>query len=181
MELSAYKSVNGPSLGQVRVPPDGQVLELSNSDSFKAHEYGSVEARTVIGDLYYKLTGLLCLQTLFTTILKENSQLKAQVDRLGSHSSTASATTTESTSTPFSATYEAADYRNGDSLLFATFRSMQVYITRLEQMVHNTEGTSAQGLIQACLPSKSISGSEASCILSPFSKIVNYERPMIIR
>jgi hypothetical protein len=136
MELA---SVDG--IGQ----SDRRAVEHFNSDPSRSYAHGGVQAPKIVGDLSYKMTGLLCLQTLFTIVLKENSHLKAYVYRLESRRSSASEDLQKPRSTSF---MTVDDPRNCDSLLSDKYSNMQVYIAKLEQILHDIEGTSAQGLIQ---------------------------------
>jgi hypothetical protein len=164
MELA---SVDG--IGQ----SDRRAVEHFNSDPSRSYAHGGVQAPKIVGDLSYKMTGLLCLQTLFTIVLKENSHLKAYVYRLESRRSSASEDLQKPRSTSF---MTVDDPRNCDSLLSDKYSNMQVYIAKLEQILHDIEGTSAQGLIQRALELQETTDHQTTVIDDLKRKVAMYEK-----
>jgi hypothetical protein len=68
------------------------------------------------------------------------------------------------------------DPRNCDSLLSDKYSNMQVYIAKLEQILHDIEGTSAQGLIQRALELQETTDHQTTVIDDLKRKVAMYEK-----
>ena len=112
----------------------------------------------ILGDLRYRLAGLLILQTLYATLLEETAGLKARLSRQEADStSNAKDDVTRASKTdelsaysdgPTSSERDPQQHGANSSLFSSFYRAMQSRLTTCEQLIADMEGTTAKGLIQ---------------------------------
>lgn len=112
--------------------------------------------RQTVGWLLYRLSGLLALQCLYSSLIVENRKLKAQRSKQDAPSirvkgqlqrnNTATSAEAESTA---SVAFDQADVSDANNSLFThLYRSMGLRLARSEQMTASAERMDAGGLIK---------------------------------
>lgn len=150
-----------------RKSDSGIASYVSPGNFAEAETKGTAGEQMNIGALLYRLTGLLVLQSLYSTVLDENRGLKAQVMKLektcgrlkeqlkrSTETLTGSSTNGGRDRMSGMALVEDGEYRGddtyGDSLLSPLFKTLQLRLVKLEKMMSGIEGTTAKGLMKVC-------------------------------
>ena len=140
---------------------DTRTASFVNSAKASVHykdaaEGTTLEERSSIGHLLYRLSGLLLLQSLLSKALEENRYLKNQIAKLENlcssltqQQSHSSADSNSSTTTRTSIRLTDDEYESkNDSLLSSTLRSAQLQLSKLQATMTGIEGTNAPGLVK---------------------------------
>lgn len=106
--------------------------------------------RQTVGWLLYQLSGLLALQSLYSSVIQENTKIKAQKE---AHSSNRvkdqlrrNTVTSGESESPESAVFARLDVSDASKSLFSPlYRSMELRLARCEQMMAGAEGMNARG------------------------------------
>ena len=149
IDCSRYSPLN---MSQVK---DRQMLAntVDTSQSRLKMGRGHSNRMLTVGELLYQMTGLLMLQRLYTDVLDEKRRLEARVPKqellcgvkgqlLSRGESSDEVVTTLSN-------MDSKSQADGNNSLFSpVYRSMHLQLTKYEQMMVDTEGKTAKGLIK---------------------------------